>query len=713
MATILLIDDNTYMLDVMRRLLQPKGHRILQASNGACALEIVTRNWPDLIVSDIVLPDVDGTDLVCRIRQMPGGEKLPVVAISALTTRLHDEAAAAARFDACLDKPDTEHLVEMVETLLALCQTPDSGGPSTSGAALQLPAEEELVEDVQDQIERLRRQNEELSSRHAALADNFRVMIGLVDAFRTDRDSGALIDNGLRGCIDAMHASRGLLYLDDRQGGLQLRGQQGYEKQSALLGSFFGHLDELQGALRNNRMVRFDEAAITVDARSVALALPLSLPRPIGVLVLVLKVEDLDESRMLALRAIAGQLGQSLAMTHALAALRESEMQLLHTQKMDAVGKLAGGVAHDFNNLVTAINGYATLLTRRLAPSDPNREFAQEIQDAASRATSLTRQLLAFSRRQTVAFEALDPNQVVSGIERMLRRLIGEDIHLVTDLDPQVSKVWADTGQIEQLILNLAVNSRDAMPRGGRLVIRTADVVLEPSFVRCHGGGQDTQFVRLTVEDNGCGMDVGTMSHIFEPFFTTKGQTEGTGLGLSTVYGIVKQCDGFIDVSSKVGEGTTFKVFLPRTGPTASAASQPAPCSEFPGGCETILLVEDEQSVRHCTASILRDRGYQLLEARDGLEALEVCKSHGGPIDLLLTDVVMPKMNGCALVEQFNRVQPQAKVLYASGYTDDAIIRNGIARERAPFLEKPFRADTLTRKVREVLDADRALAISA
>jgi len=403
-------------------------------------------------------------------------------------------------------------------------------------------------------------------------------------------------------------------------------------------------------------------------------------------------------------------------------ALRQSEEQLRQAQKMDAVGKLAGGIAHDFNNLLMVIRGDSDLMLRRLAAGHPLRQNAEGIREAADQAATLTRQLLAFSRKEVVAPRLVDLNGIVASVHAMLQRLLGETINLVTVTAPDLGGVKADPGQMEQMILNLCVNARDAMPDGGRLTIRTANVDLDEAAARRWSDTKPGPYVMLEVSDTGGGMDRETRSRLFEPFFTTKEQGKGTGLGLSTVYGTVKQSGGHISVESEPGRGSTFSVYLPRVAapvpaaeprrPLEAAATAPAaPSTEMhlaPGHGETILLVEDAQRVRAVVREILEMSGYVVLEARHGAEALEVSNQHAGPIHLMVTDVVMPQMSGRELAQRLATLRPDLKVLYMSGYTDDAIVRHGVLASGIAFLSKPFTPDALALKVRELLDGTPA-----
>jgi len=381
------------------------------------------------------------------------------------------------------------------------------------------------------------------------------------------------------------------------------------------------------------------------------------------------------------------------------------EMQLLQAQKMEAVGLLAGGVAHDFNNVLTAIGGYAELVREDLPGEDARRHDVEEILRATERAATLTRQLLAFSRRQVLAPRVLDLNGVVAGVDNMLRRLIGADVELRTALGPVLGAVRADPGQLEQVIMNLVVNARDAMPRGGKLTIETANAELDESYALEHPSVVAGPYVMLAVSDSGVGMDAATQARIFEPFFTTKEKGKGTGLGLATVYGIVKQSGGNIWLYSEPGRGTTFKIYLPRVDqPPEQPAAAPAPRAA-PRGSETVLLVEDDEAVRALARKMLAAHGYTVLAAASGAEALKLAADHTGPIHLLVTDVVLPGMSGRELATRFQSVRPGLKVLYTSGYTDDAVVHHGVLDPGIAFLQKPFTSGTLARKVRETLDS--------
>jgi two-component system cell cycle sensor histidine kinase/response regulator CckA len=388
---------------------------------------------------------------------------------------------------------------------------------------------------------------------------------------------------------------------------------------------------------------------------------------------------------------------------------RTLERQLRMAQKMEAIGRLSGGIAHDFNNLLGVIIGYSGVLKKSLDKSRPTYEFATEIEKAGQRAASLTRQLLAFSRQQVLTPSVLSLNSLVSDMEKMLPRLLGEDINVSLSLDSELGNVKADQSQIEQVIMNLAVNARDAMPSGGKLHIRTANIEMDNVFVREYPGSKKGSYVMLAIADSGTGMSAETIAHIFEPFFTTKGVGEGTGLGLATVYGVVKQSNGYIWVDSAPGKGSTFQIYLPRhvDEEQVSVAKPEAELKEKPQGSEMILLVEDAEALRKLAQAFLESNGFRVLSAPCGEAALEIAANHSCVFDLLLTDVVMPGMNGRVLAEQLTMRQPGLKVLFMSGYTDSFIAGHGVLQEGTNLLHKPFTEEILISKVREVLDSTK------
>ncbi len=425
--------------------------------------------------------------------------------------------------------------------------------------------------------------------------------------------------------------------------------------------------------------------------------------------VVVLPRQGPQRTLLISGQATVGPVGEkqgALLLIRDVTEQKMMEQQFVQSQKIEAVGRLAGGVAHDFNNLLTIITGYSQLVRDQLKKEDPLRPSIEEVIAASDRAASLTRQLLAFSRKQVLAPQVLDLNQIIQNLSKMLRRLIGEDVEVRNVLSPRLGRVRADPAQIEQIIINLALNGRDAMPRGGKLIIETADVELDQAYASRHMAMVPGGYVMLAVTDTGIGMDEETQAHIFEPFFTTKEKGKGTGLGLAMVYGTVKQSGGYIWVYSEPARGTTFKVYLPRVeDETDVVAPRQTANAEAARGSETILLVEDEEAVRSMVRGLLETHGYRVFAADKAREVLQFCQLEPGAIHLLLTDVVMPRMSGRELAERVTALHPETRVLYMSGYTDDAIVHHGVSNTGVAFIQKPFTPDALMGKVREVLDA--------
>ncbi len=411
-------------------------------------------------------------------------------------------------------------------------------------------------------------------------------------------------------------------------------------------------------------------------------------------------IKDISGNRI-GFRGIVRDITERKQAEKEMAALQE---QLRQSQKIEAIGQLAGGIAHDFNNAITLIKTCSQLALMDLKPGDPLRQTFEMIDKATQQSANLTRQLLAFSRRQIMEMKVLDLNSLLGDMDKMLHRVIGEDIELVSMLAGDSGRVKVDPGQMEQVVLNLVLNSRDAMPRGGKLTIETAKVDLDEAYVNGHVGVKPGRYVRIAVSDTGVGMTTEVREKIFEPFFTTKEKGKGTGLGLSTVYGIVKQSGGNIWVYSEPGKGTTFKVYLPRVDEPLEEERAKRIEEELPRGGETVLVAEDDGDVRNLVVQILRKQGYEVLEAANGGEAFMICEKHEGSIDLLVTDVVMPVMSGRELTDRLLLLHPKIKVLYMSGYTDDTVVRHGVLEEGVNFFQKPFSMEALVLKVREVLD---------
>jgi len=442
------------------------------------------------------------------------------------------------------------------------------------------------------------------------------------------------------------------------------------------------------------------------DPRSTIVAPMKIMGNAIGVIeVQSYELDAYTEEHATALRMAANLAANAIENVRLFEQERKNAGQLRESQKLESVGRLAGGIAHDFNNMLTAINGYSDLTLKRLPEGDALRHNIEEIKRAGERSASLTQQLLAFSRRQVLKPKILDINHEVIEVSMLLKRLIGEDIQLITNLKPKLGQVKADPGQLTQVIMNLAVNARDSMPQGGELVIETSNIHLDADYAARHIGSRPGSYVMIAVIDNGEGMSGEIQQHIFEPFYTTKETGKGTGLGLATAYGIVKQSGGYIWVYSEIGKGTTFKVYLPRVDEEVDTPKENDTLDHIPDGTETILLVEDEEIVRNLSRQILETCGYKVIGAGDGVEALSICQQPDSKFDLLLTDVVMPRMSGRQLAEHLDTLRPDTKVLFMSGYTDDAIIRQGVIEVGENFIQKPFTFNALAQKVRELLDA--------
>ena len=693
--TVLVVDDSEPIREVTSGMLRDAGYDVLEAGTGAEGLRLA-RARPDLVVLDVHLPDVDGFEVCRRLKADGETASIPILYLSGTYRGVEDKVRGLdTGADGYLTKPvGSAELTATVRALLRLRMA--EGGLRESEARRQ--AAEALA-----QVGRLVTQSLDVEEVGQRIADSLRDLQHARFAllYRLDPDSGAsrvlAVSGGMGGVLgrlEVLPPGVGLV-------GLTVRERKLLVTPNVLTDARITFPPELRARIERGHF------------RSVLTAPLVAHGQVIGSLAVADREGRLysdDEIRLI--QAFADQASVALENARlyqetrqAYDELSRTKDQLSQAQKMEAIGQLAGGIAHDFNNLLTVIIGRSEILRSRLEGDAALGRHVELLRQTAYRAADLTRQLLAFSRKQILQPRALDLNALVTGIEKMLRRLIGEHIGFTTVLAPDLGAVRADPGQLEQVIMNLVVNARDAMPQGGRVTIETANVELDSAFVRSHPGSRPGSYVMLAVSDTGAGMDQATQMRLFEPFFTTKGPGRGTGLGLATVYGIVKQSDGYITVESAPGRGARFGIYLPRIAVRAEPPDAPAAPAETALGSETILLVEDETGLRDLAREVLQQEGYRVLEARHGPDAFLVAEAHEGPIHLLTTDVVMPHMSGRELAERLAALHPEMAVLYMSGHTDDAIVQHGALAPGTAFLPKPFTPDALLQRVRQVLDA--------
>lgn len=679
MVKILIVDDNVIDRKFLSTILGKRGHRLLEAGDGAEALARARIERPDLVIADILMPTMDGYEFVRWLRVEPAIAATPVIFYTA--SYHYHKALALAR--SCgvrhfLMKPAADQLIlDTVDAVLAASPASDSAEPPAEFDQEHLRL---VTDQLADQVERMAQVNAQLNEEMQARRQS-------EETLRESEERLRLITENTSQVLWLASADASvILYVNPAYEAIWGRTRQSlYEHPTSWIEAV--HAD--------------DRAAVRATLDHLIGGEPTTLPyrvvRPDGT---VRRVLD----HGFPVRDHAGRVYRLARDTEDVTERHQLEAQFRQAQKMEVVDRLASGVAHDFNNLLTIILGYSQIMLGRLPAADPWLPLLVEIQKAGERATGLTRQLLAFSRQQVLQPRVLDLNTVVTDMQQMLRRLFGEGIELAPGLHP----VKADAGQIEQILMNLAVNARDAMPQGGQLLIETNNVTLDDTYARTHAEVAPGRYVLLAVSDTGCGIDERTQAQIFEPFFTTKEVGKGTGLGLATVYGIVKQSHGHIAVYSEPGQGAAFKVYLP----VAPAAGEPVKAKSTilnnPRGSETILLAEDDDGLRLLIHETLRERGYRVLEARNGVEALQLREGHAGPVHLLLSDVVMPQMSGRPLAEHLAALRPDMKVLFMSGYPDDAVVRHGILCAEVHFIQKPFTPKALAQKVRELLDAPAA-----
>lgn len=679
---ILAVDDHEENLYFLESLLKPGGNRVLGAANGAEALEILKSEKIGLVISDILMPVMDGFQLCLEMKKDDTLRAIPFIFYTATYTGPQDEAfARKIGADLFLVKPcEPDTFLDAVEEVMAGASSPSQ--PSAPGEQDEVEVfklynerlirklEQKMIE-VERELEARKAAEEELKrseERYRTLVENAGEVIVVAQEGKIRFANRRVFD--LLGVQPEELKDRPFtqyIHPEDRQILFERRADM-------LQGKFLpsDYCFRVLDRAGRPRWVEINAVVIDWEGRPATLNF----------------LEDITERKQ-------AQDEQD--------ALRE---QLAQSQKVEAIGRLAGGVAHDFNNMLSIILGYGDMLLGKIGADDPLRDFVLQIVEAAKRSAALTRQLLAFSRKQTLKPEALDLNDTLSNLEKMLRRLIGEDIELKVVPGEPLAPVMADPGQIEQVILNLAINARDAMPGGGKLIMETSNVDADEDCVKLHEDLTPGSYVLLSVSDTGCGMDDDVKNKIFEPFFTTKDKGKGTGLGLATVYGIVKQSGGNISVVSAPGKGASFKIYLPRT-ETAPAEAKAVPAAgekwvgENSGG--NILIVEDEEALRNLMRNILSRQGFTVTLAADGIDALRFIEEKSLAPDLLITDVVMPGISGFALVEKFRTAFPDIRVLYMSGYTDQEVYKMSEQDRGAPFMHKPFSIVELTAKVKEAM----------
>jgi two-component system cell cycle sensor histidine kinase/response regulator CckA len=662
-ARVLIIDDEESNRELLSAMLGPEGYHVESASSGEAAFAMMAEHAPDIVLLDIMMPGMNGYEVTARIKADTATRSVPVILVTALNdreARMHGLEAGAEDF---LSRPvDHAELRVRVRNMLRLKSYADYYSKYNE------LLEREVVSRTAELVERslTLEQNATALSESNALTD-YALGAANMGVWTLDLSSGWLTwSKTLAAVFGLTHeqaptssdAFLALVHKDDRR--------KVQESIAQLVEDGTDHNDEFR--------IVWPDGTIYWAA---------------------------GQGRLI--RDSNGKPAKLIGICANISDRKLLESQFRQAQKMEAVGQLAGGIAHDFNNLLTAILGYSNFVMDTLEADDARRSDMEEVVRAGQRAADLTRQLLAFSRKQILQPTAVNLNTLVGGMQQMLARLIGEHVELVPLLAPDLQTIRADTGQLEQVLMNLVVNARDAMPNGGRLVVETANVDLDQSFMKdvvIHAG----PYVMLAVSDNGVGMSEATKHQLFEPFFTTKETGKGTGLGLATVYGIVRQSGGYIWVYSEPGEGATFKVYLPRDVTEDAVPANLVPVQKAAGGSETILLVEDNPSVRFLTRRILETAGYNVLECANPEESLEMLEKDSGLVSILVTDVIMPGLSGPKLFATLATSRPSLRVLYVSGYTGDTIVQQGELEPGFSFLQKPFTADALTRRVRALLD---------
>jgi signal transduction histidine kinase len=681
-GTVLVVDDVADARDLVSTILTMGGYEVVEAATGREALQRV-EDEPDLIILDVHLPDIDGFEVCRRIKSNPRSATTPIVQISAIFSRTeHRVRGLIGGADAYLTKPfEPDLLVATVNALMRLRVTERELSRSNRALRLQYELTRLLVESAMpDVTPRL------LETIGDALSAD------VAELWRLDRARDEIVRDSVWYATNITDPAR----LDLATARLRLSRTVGLAGRAWTIGKV-EWLDTLPEGLPVERV----EAVRALGLRS-ATVVPVAVQEAVDSAVVLLhrSAARPPEDILNLATEVGGRLGLFIERARNAEALRRAEDQLRQAQKMEAVGRLAGGIAHDFNNLLTVISGHAQLLMDVLPPDNPARPEAVAIANATDRAANLTAGLLAFSRKQVANPRVLDLAEVIQSMSGLLQRILGEHIAVTLQTAPELGCVRIDVSHMEQIVMNLAVNARDAMPDGGQLTFGLANMEIETSATNPLPPGG---YVVLTVTDTGIGMDADTRARLFEPFFTTKAEGKGTGLGLATVYSIVRQSGGDIRVDSAPGHGSTFRIFLPRVDAPAEEAPEPTP-SALPGGAETILLVEDDDAVRQLAAIVLRRLGYTVLEAPEAEAATRIFETYTGPLHLLVTDVVMPGLSGPRLAERLRAARPGLRVLYLSGYSEEELdLAAGCGPDTA-FLAKPYLGTTLARTIRALLD---------
>jgi two-component system, cell cycle sensor histidine kinase and response regulator CckA len=684
MKRVLIVDDKPDNVYLLRALLQGNGYVVEEACHGAEALVKARQAPPTLVIADLLMPVMDGFTLLKHWKADEQLKCIPFVVYTATYTDAKDERLALnLGADAFIIKPaEPEPFMASIQDVLAKGTrgelTPAPERPLEDGFLLK-EYNEVLVRKLETKALLLEQTNRELLEE---IAERKRIE---ATAARTSDLLRAVVD----GTPDAIFVKdRGGKYLLLNDAAARFFGKSVAEILGKDDTTIFAPADA-QTVMASDRLVMESNQIHVVEDSLLAAGTVRTF-----------------HSTKAPYRDAGGNVIGVIGISRDITDRKSLEEQLRHSQKMEAVGRLAGGVAHDFNNLLTIISGYSEFLLATPEVGDAIREAVKAISQAGERAASLTRQLLGFSRRTLLQPKVFDLNDLVAETGKMLRRLIGEDILFTTVLGPNVSQVRVDPGQLDQVLMNLVVNARDAMPQGGKLTIETANVELSQEYASAHPDCQAGRFVMMAITDTGCGMAPDVMARIFEPFFTTKPVGKGTGLGLAMVFGIVQQSGGCIHVYSEPDRGTTFKIYLPAVTEQLSQKTESI-AKVGPRGTETVLLVEDDEAVRGLALMSLTMHGYQVLTAVDGKDALRVVQGRQGDIDLVLTDVVMPNASGPELAETLRLQSPKIKFLFMSGYTDDAVVRHGLLQANVAFIQKPYTPLELAQKVRQVLDEDK------